>query len=109
MTQSWTDDRLDDLNQRMEAGFKRVDDDVRELRSEMNARFDRVDARFEHMEAKFDAKFERMEAKFDGKFDRLDAKFDAKFDALQRTLLQVGGGMAAAFGAALIGLIATQL
>lgn len=87
MTQSWTDDRLDDLNRRMEAGFKRVDDDVRELRSEMNARFDRVDARFEHMEA----------------------KFDAKFDALQRTLLQIGGGMAAALGAALIGLIATQL
>jgi len=34
---------------------------------------------------------------------------DARFDALQRTIIQVGAGMAAAFGAALIGMIATQL
>ena len=33
---SWTDDRLDDLNQRMDAGFARVDADLRAL----NARFD---------------------------------------------------------------------
>jgi len=40
MRQSWTDERLDDLSQRMDAGFRRVDADVRELRAEMNARFD---------------------------------------------------------------------
>jgi hypothetical protein len=39
------------------------------------------------------------------RFDRVDARFDA----LQRTLLQIGGGIVATFGAALIGLIATQL
>jgi hypothetical protein len=29
----WTDERLDDLAQRMDAGFARVDADIRELRT----------------------------------------------------------------------------
>ena len=61
MRQGWTDERLDDLNDRMEAGFGRVDADLRAL--------------------------------------------NARFDALQRTMLQVGGGVIVA----LVGLIATQL
>lgn len=69
MRKSWTDERLDDLSHRMDAGFNRVDADLRELRTEMNARF----------------------------------------DALQRTLIHVAGGILAAFGAAIVGLIATQI
>lgn len=42
MRQSWTDERLDDLSRRMDEGFRRVDADVRELRTEMNARFDNL-------------------------------------------------------------------
>jgi hypothetical protein len=30
--ESWTDERLDDLNQRVSAGFQRVDADIRDLR-----------------------------------------------------------------------------
>lgn len=47
MRESWTDERLDDLNRRVNEGFDRVDGDIgelrgeiRELRTEMNARFD---------------------------------------------------------------------
>ena len=40
MRVNWTDDRLDDLSHRMDAGFDRVDADLRELRGEMNSRFD---------------------------------------------------------------------
>jgi hypothetical protein len=65
MRKAWTDERLDDMNRRMESGFSRVDADIHSLRSEMNDRF----------------------------------------NALQRTLLQVGGGVIAA----LIGLIGVQL
>ncbi|HSS34466.1 MAG TPA: hypothetical protein VLL27_14425 [Solirubrobacterales bacterium] len=36
MRQSWTDVRLDDLNQKVDAGFARVDADLRAL----NGRFD---------------------------------------------------------------------
>lgn len=45
--EKWTDERLDDLNDRVNLGFARVDGDIRELRSEMNSRFDSVDARFD--------------------------------------------------------------
>ena len=36
---AWTDERLDDLSARMDAGFDRVDRDIRDLRSEMQAGF----------------------------------------------------------------------
>lgn len=32
---AWTDERLDDLAQRMDAGFACVDTDIRELRAEL--------------------------------------------------------------------------
>lgn len=35
--EKWTDERLDDLSQRMTEGFGRVDADLREIRSEMAA------------------------------------------------------------------------
>jgi uncharacterized protein YPO0396 len=56
--EKWTDERLDDLQAEMRAGFERLDGDIKELRrdtnnqisglrSEMNARFERIDERFE--------------------------------------------------------------
>lgn len=33
---AWTDDRLDDLSRRMDAGFERVDRDIRDLRGELH-------------------------------------------------------------------------
>jgi hypothetical protein len=81
--ESWTDDRLDDLNQRV-AG----------LSHRMDSRFDRVDTRFDAIDAKFDARFGSM---------------DAKFDAMQRLMIQVGGGIIATLLASFAGLIATQL
>lgn len=38
----WTDERLDDLSQRMDVGFDRVDRDIRDLRSEMQTGFGAV-------------------------------------------------------------------
>ena len=61
MRNAWTDERLDDLSERVDRGFDRVDADLRAL--------------------------------------------NGRFDALQRTMVQVGGGVIVA----LIGLIATQL
>jgi hypothetical protein len=61
--QKWTDERLNDLNRKvdtgfaetkdviadtkaeMRAGFARVDGEIRELRSEMNARFEALNGR----------------------------------------------------------------
>jgi hypothetical protein len=61
MRSTWTDSRLDDLANKVEAGFGRIDDDIRGLRGEIGA--------------------------------------------LQRTIIQVGGGLIVA----VVGVIVTQL
>jgi tetrahydromethanopterin S-methyltransferase subunit G len=64
--EKWTDERLDDLNKKvddgfadtkaeMRAGFARVDGEIKELRREVNARFEKVDARFDALNDRFDA------------------------------------------------------
>jgi uncharacterized coiled-coil DUF342 family protein len=50
--EKWTDERLDDLNKKVDDGFTRVDGEIRELRKEMNTRFDKLK---ESMDARFDA------------------------------------------------------
>ena len=86
MRQSWTDDRLDDLSQRMDERFDHVE-------REMDRRFGEVDKRFDRVAT-----------------DIRDLR--NKMNALQRTMLQVGGGLIAAnltLMAAVIGLMVTQL
>lgn len=82
MRNSWTDDRLDALNHRVDDGFKQVDE-----------RFKQVDQRFDQVDQRFD----RME----GELHRINDRFDA----LQKTMTQ----SSALVIVALIGLIATQL
>jgi hypothetical protein len=66
MRESWTDKRLDDLNEKVGSGFERIDADIRglrvetrtefvALRGEMKAGFDRVDERFERIDERFEA------------------------------------------------------
>jgi hypothetical protein len=75
----WNNARLDDLNGR-----------VSELGRRMDEGFARVDVDLRDIRGEMNARFEHV---------------DARFDALQRTMLQLGGGIVVA----LIGLIATQL
>jgi predicted nuclease with TOPRIM domain len=86
MRQSWSDDRLDHLNQRVEEGFAEVDRRFEEV----DRRFDRVDERFEQM----DKRFERLE----GRFDRL-----------LLTMTVVAGSLVGSVILAFAALIATQL
>ena len=48
--EKWTDERLDDLNHRVDVGFRESRDEFRALRSEMKAGFDRMDLRFDSMQ-----------------------------------------------------------
>jgi hypothetical protein len=66
--ESWTDQRLDDLNKKVDDGFARLDGDLREIRREMN-----------------------------GRFDSMEERFDARFDALNRTLIGAAVAIAVAF------------
>jgi archaellum component FlaC len=103
MREAWTDDRLDDLANRMDRGFDRVDKDTRELRAEtksefalvrgaMCERFDKVDARFDKVDARFagvDARFEKVDARFE--------QIDARLYSIQRTIAMGAIAMSAAF------------
>jgi hypothetical protein len=84
--ESWTDERLDDLNGRVGEGFVRMD-----------AEFKRVDQRFDAVDARLD--------RFDVRFERLENNFHA----LQRTMLQLGFGLIGTLVVASGGLIATQI
>lgn len=83
----WSDERLDDLARRMEDGFNRVDGDLRSLRTDVSE----------------DLRSLRTE------IGELRSEMSIRIDALQRTMVQLGGGMIAAFLAGFLGLIAVQL
>jgi tetrahydromethanopterin S-methyltransferase subunit G len=104
MRESWTDARLDDFAVHTDRRFDAVD-----------RRFDAVDQRFDAIDQRFDAVDQRLDA-VDRRFDAVErrmengfAEVNARFDALQRTMLQLGGGIAAALIAGFMGVIATQL
>jgi hypothetical protein len=48
--QKWTDERLDDLNHRVDEGFRESREEMRTLRAEMNTRFDAIDSRFDALQ-----------------------------------------------------------
>ncbi len=79
MREQWTDERLDDLNRYVRDGFDRIDKDLRALRAEMSA-----------------------------EIGGLRAETNARFDSLQRTLLQLGGGMFVTFVVGFASLLVTQ-
>ncbi len=77
MRETWTDERLDDLNLKVDRGF--------EL---MERRFERVDDRFERVDERFD--------RVDDRFERVEERLDARFERLYRLIIQLGGGSLAA-------------
>jgi hypothetical protein len=91
MRQSWSDDRLDDLNNRVEGLRREMHDGFAQLRAEMQA----GDTQLR----------EEMQAGF----TQLRSEMKAGFDALNRTIIQVGGGFIGTLIAAFAGLVATQL
>lgn len=76
---TWTDERLDDLSRRVDDGFNRVDEDLRALRTELGARI-----------------------------GAQGVELSRRFDALQRTMIQLAGGITVAILATLVSVIATR-
>lgn len=90
MRESWTDERLDDLNGKVDRGFERIDADLHAQRAEFSA-----------LRTETSAEFAALRSEMKSGFDRVDERFDAMY----RLMIQLGGAMLAA----LIGLVATQL
>ena len=86
---AWTDDKIDSLATKVDEGFARAE--VEYVRTDerfkaVGQRFDDVDRRLDHLDAGF-------------------VQMNEKFDALQRTLLQVFGGLIGTVIAAAVALI----
>ena len=67
MRDKWTDERLDDLNAKVDRGFERLDAEMRELRAEMR--------------------------ELRGEMQALRAEMNARFDAMNRTMLWFAGAL----------------
>jgi len=68
MRDKWTDERLDDLNAKVDRGFERVEAEIRALRAEMRAEL-------------------RTE------MQSLRTEMNARFDAMNRTMLWFAGAL----------------
>jgi hypothetical protein len=78
--EKWTDDRLDDLNKRVDDGFARVEGDIRELRFEVKTQGESLRAemggRFEKAGTSLDKTEKTLEGKIDGTKVDLEKKID---------------------------------
>jgi archaellum component FlaC len=105
MRQSWTDDRLDDLNGKVDALRLEMKTEFGTVRGEMDRRFDKVDERFDKIDERFDKIDERFD-KIDMRFERMDERFERMDERLHR-IYQTMLGFCGVALAALLGVIAT--
>jgi chromosome segregation ATPase len=89
----WTDERLDDLNKRVDEGFKETRAEFRAVRSEMKSEFQAV-------RAEMKSEFHAVRAEVKGESQSIRAEIQAargelgsQIAALHRTTLQLFGGM----------------
>ena len=81
MREAWTDERLDDLNHRVDNGFKEVNREFQALRLEMRTEFAAVRG---EMATEFAALRTEMNIEF--------AAVRTEMSAMNRTLIQIGAG-----------------
>jgi tetrahydromethanopterin S-methyltransferase subunit G len=93
MRQSWSDDRLDSLNEKVDRRFDEVDRRF----NEVYRRFNEADRRLDNVEGEVKELRREMTAGFD--------LVHARFDSMQKTMFQASVLVVAA----LLGVIATQL
>jgi hypothetical protein len=94
MREAWTDERLDELTERMEKDFRRVDE-----------RFDQTEQQAERHFKELDQRLERIEVRVDQGFGRMDTRFDS----LHQGMFLVAGGLVSAFLVGAVGVIINQL
>lgn len=96
---SWNDDRLDELNRRVDNGFKAVDQRLERVEREMKEGFAQVDKRFERVASREEV------GELKGEMKRLNDKFDR----LLHTQVAIAWGFAGTVLAAAIGLVVTAV
>jgi archaellum component FlaC len=84
--EKWTDERLDDMNDRMGEGFDRLDKDIREVRSEIAG----------------------LRGGVNGLRSEMNSRFEAMHRSMHRLIIQVGGGLFGTMTIGFLGLVLTQ-
>jgi CII-binding regulator of phage lambda lysogenization HflD len=95
MRQSWSDDRLDDLQLEMRAGFARLETLIEQQGAEMNRRFEEVARRFVEVDRRFDEVDRKFEL-VDKRFEQIDKRFehvDGRFEHMDTRFAQVATGI----------------
>jgi uncharacterized protein YPO0396 len=87
---TWTDERLDDLAAKVDDGFGRLDEEIRDLRADLGRRI------------------ESSERELSRRIDAQGAEVSRRIDAMQRIMIQFGGGITPAVLATLVSVIATR-
>jgi hypothetical protein len=119
MMERWSDDRLDDLNRKVDGlarrtdnGFNRVDANLHELRSDMNARFEKIEAdmskRFEKVDTTMSKRFEKVDTAIQTMSSEAHVRLDGLQHSMVYAIVTLTGAILAGFAAILV-LIATQL
>jgi septation ring formation regulator EzrA len=118
MRQNWTDDRLDDLSRRMDKRFDQVDQRFDRVEGEMKAGFARVDSRFAGIDGKIEACEIQLARINEGQGRNREAvaelhadsrQLHADLHALERTIAQVGFGLAFTLVVTVVGLLIGNL
>jgi hypothetical protein len=112
---TWTDQRLDDLARSVENGFNRIDEGLRSMSGRIDALGGGIYGRIDALSSGIDGRIDALSSGVDGRIDALGARLDTRIvaidrrlDALQRTMLQLGGGMLLAILATLVSVLATR-
>lgn len=103
MRESWTDDRMDDLNGKvdglrleMRTEFKEVRGEMKEefaaVRGEMKAGFDKLDERFDRISERFD----RTDERFAKGLERIEERLDTRLIKIYQTMIWFCGIVLAA-------------
>jgi len=90
MREAWTDERLDDLNHRLDEGFKEMRTESRAVRAEMGT------------------EFRAVRAEIGTEFGTVRSELGGQIAQLHRTILQLFGGMMATFVVGIVAIL-TQL
>ena len=105
MREAWTDERLDDLTERMEKDFRRVDERFEEVITRMDRGFEQINARFDQIDIRMDKQLHQINTRM----DRESHLVHTRFDTLQQGLVVVGGGLIGTLILAMAGFLATRL
>jgi ribosome recycling factor len=64
--EKWTDERLDDLNKKVDKGFEEMKAEFKDVRREMNEGFARVDGEFKDVRREMNERFDKVDASLQG-------------------------------------------